>query len=64
MKIMLKRLFNVFTLLVTIGLIFSLSSHDPEARSQKLADCGFLYAMILAFNYIFLGAVTLWHKKE
>jgi hypothetical protein len=61
MKTILKRLFNTFTVLTTIGLIFSVFENEVKVG---LFFCGFLYALVLACNYIVLGAVTLWHKNN
>ena len=61
MKTILKRLFNTFTVLITIGLIFSIFN---DATQTGLFICGFFYAFVLACNYILLGAVTLWHNSE
>ena len=61
MKTILRRLFNTFTVLITIGLITSVYTNEVEVG---LALCGFFYALVLASNYILLGAVTLWHKSE
>lgn len=61
MKTILKRLFNTFTVLITIGLIFSIFNDETQTG---LFICGFFYALVLACNYILLGAVTLWHNSE
>jgi len=61
MKTILKRLFNTFTVLTTIGLIFSVFDNDIKTG---LFLCGIFYALILACNYILLGAVTVWHNSE
>jgi hypothetical protein len=61
MKTILKRLFNTFTVLTTIGLIFSVFENEVKFG---LIACGIFYALVLACNYILLGAVTLWHKSE
>ena len=61
MKTILKRLFNTFTVLITIGLIFSIFDNDIKTG---LALCGIFYAFVLACNYILLGALTLWHNSE
>ena len=61
MKTILKRLFNTFTVLTTIGLIITAFNNNINAG---LFLCGIFYALILACNYILLGAVTLWHKNN
>lgn len=37
---------------------------DEFRQNGVLWICGFFYALVLAFNYIILGAVTLWHSKD
>jgi hypothetical protein len=61
MKIILKRFCNTLSVLITIGLIFSIFN---DANQAELFICGFFYALVLACNYILLGALTLWHKSE
>ena len=61
MKTILKRLFNTFTVLTTVGLIFSVFENEFKFG---LIVCGIFYAFVLACNYILLGAVTLWHKSD
>ena len=61
MKTILKRLFNTFTVLITIGLIESVFTNAIEVG---LILCGFFYALVFACNYILLGALTLWHKNN
>jgi hypothetical protein len=61
MKTILRRLFNTFTVLITIGLIASVFENEVK---PGLFLCGFFYALVLACNYILLGAVTLWHKNN
>ena len=61
MKTILRRLFNTFTVLITIGLIFSVIENEVKFG---LIACGIFYAFVLACNYILLGAVTLWHKSD
>ena len=62
----LKRFANTLTVLVSVGLVIAMFTNNAEEfrQSGALWICGFFYALILAFNYIILGAVTLWHKKE
>ena len=61
MKTILRRLFNTFTVLITIGLISSVFENEVKLG---LIACGIFYSLVLACNYILLGAVTLWHKSE
>ena len=66
MRQILKRFANTLTVLVTVGFLIAIFTNNAEEIRQNgaLWICGFFYAVVLAFNYIILGEVTLWHKKE
>lgn len=63
MKKILKRFANTLTVLITIGLLAVIFTVTGNVGAIFLFFCC-LYALVLAFNYIILGTVTLWHKKE
>ncbi len=67
MQLIFKRLTNVLSVCITIGLFYALGNYVGDGAYDELLTpvgfAGFLYAIVFAANYIFLGSATLWHKN-
>jgi len=67
MELILKRFANVISIIATALLFFSLGRYftngDITEWQLYYKVVAFSYLIVVAFNYIFLGTVTLWHKN-
>lgn len=62
MKSFLSRLFNLFT--IAISIILAIVLFSGQADAPYLAWFAFWYGLVVALNYLVLGRPTLWNGKQ
>ncbi len=67
MELIFKRILNVLTVFITVGLFYVVGNYNGDNANGELDKlywaAAMCYGFVLAVNYIFLGSATLWHKN-